>query len=68
MAPDVPEGSRIEQEVDNDIKEFETYFCTNVDSSAAALTGPERAIIKTYLAYKLGIGPAPKKAEPEKIE
>jgi hypothetical protein len=56
-------GLPLEQEVDADITEFETYFCTTVDTSAAKLTGPERAIIKTYLAHKLGIGPAPRKVE-----
>jgi hypothetical protein len=54
-----PVGSPgLEAEVDEDITGFEVYFCQQVDPSAVRLTGPERAIIKTYLAYKLKVGPA----------
>jgi hypothetical protein len=58
-----PVGQALEKEVDEDIANFEQYFCTTVDTSVPALAGAERAIIKTYLAFKLGIGPEPKQVE-----
>jgi hypothetical protein len=41
----------IEQAVDDDIREFNDWFRTALGNTP--ITGPERAIIKTYLAWKL---------------
>ncbi len=43
----------LERFVDEDIAEFEQWFCRNVDTNAVALLGPEKAILKTYLWYKI---------------
>jgi hypothetical protein len=57
----VPETSREELEkiVDEDIADFEKWFCENVDTSAVALTGMEKSIVKTYLWYKTHRGEVP---------
>jgi hypothetical protein len=52
VTADIPSDSTLEQEVDFDIEAFERWFCTKVDASATILSGPERAIIKTYLWHK----------------
>lgn len=44
-----------EKEVDEEIAQFDAYFRT-LQSDRIGLTGPERAIIKTFCAYLLGIG------------
>jgi hypothetical protein len=45
------EPGQLEAVVDTDLKEFEEFFRTRVENSS--LTSPERAILKTYLWYKL---------------
>lgn len=52
-------GEELEEVVNEDIKQFEKWFCENVDTKAVRLTGPERAIIKTYLWYKTHSGEVP---------
>jgi len=52
VTADIPADSTLEQEVDRDIKAFEQWFCERVDPSATQLSGPERAIIKSFLWYK----------------
>lgn len=49
----------LEQRVDADITAFEKWFCENVDQSSPRLSGPERAIIKSYLWYKTHPGEKP---------
>lgn len=48
----------IERDVDQDIDEFERWFYEHIDSSAPLLQA-ERAIIKTYLGWKLGVHQVP---------
>jgi hypothetical protein len=55
VTADVPADSTLEREVDIDIETFEQWFCTRIDSSTPKLANVERAIIKTFLAYKLGL-------------
>ena len=46
------EGGTIEETVDADLESFNEFFRTfNTDP----ISRPERAILKTYLAYKLGL-------------
>lgn len=45
-----------EEDVDEEILRFEAYFRT-IQSDGIGLTGPEVAIIKTFCAYLLGLGP-----------
>lgn len=53
-----------EREVDAEIDRFDAYFKTLQDDGMG-LTGPERAAIKTFCAYLLGIGPGnPRAATP----
>ena len=57
-------GEAIELEVDSAIKEFDAYFSSlQPDNHEIRLTGYERAAIKTFVAYMLGIRPgrAPRK-------
>jgi hypothetical protein len=46
------EKTPVEQDVDEDIRQFNEWFQTLGNDP---LSRPERAIIKTYLAYKLGL-------------
>jgi hypothetical protein len=57
-----------EKQVDEALYEFDEYFKTiQTDSAYLGLTGPERAIIKTFCAYMLGIGPNnPRNSPPTK--
>lgn len=51
-------GEEIEREVDTAIAEFDAYFSSlQPRGSEVRLTGYERAAIKTFLAYMLGIRP-----------
>jgi hypothetical protein len=69
---------RLEEAVDDDISGFNAYqmeYLKNWDPGSGVmvgvpLTGHERAIIKTYLAYKLRIGPglAPKEGQTDAEE
>lgn len=52
-------GTELEKYVNKDIEEFQTWFCKNVDKEAVALTGPEIAILKSYLWYKTHSGKTP---------
>lgn len=45
------EAIKLEAEVDEDIRQFEAWFCR--EGKNDPLIGPERAIIKTYLWMKL---------------
>jgi len=45
------EGLTLEVEVDETLRQFEAWFVQRVEN--APLTGPERAIIKTFLYYQL---------------
>lgn len=55
-----------ELEVDKAIDDFDAYFSSIQPADAQAkLTRYERAIIKTFVAYMLGLGPNnPAKEEP----
>lgn len=54
-----------EREVNEEIDRFDAYFRT-LQADRTGLTGPERAAIKTFCAYLLGIGPNnPRAASPE---
>ena len=50
----------IEPEVDQDIEQFDKWM--QGSGLGDPLSRPERAIIKTWLAYKLGIAGATKKS------
>ena len=53
-------GSAVEQDVDEAINEFNGYFRRVQEDSLGeglSLSGPEVAIIKTFCAYFLGLGP-----------
>jgi hypothetical protein len=52
VTADIPADSTLEQEVDHDIQAFERWFCERIDPSSTQLSGPERAIIKSFLWYK----------------
>jgi len=53
------ERARLEAYVDEDIVEFDRFFQSiQRPENRVALIGVERAAIKTYLAYKLGLKPA----------
>ena len=43
-------GSDLEKVVNADLEAFQSFFTTQVDNGS--LTGPEAAIIKTYLWWK----------------
>lgn len=45
-----------EQAVDEELDAFDAYFQT-LQEDHIGLSGPERAVIKTFCAYLLGIGP-----------
>lgn len=45
------EAGKLEEVVDADIRKFEEWFCR--EGKNDPLSGPERAIIKTYLWLKL---------------
>jgi hypothetical protein len=45
-----------ERAVDEELDDFDAYFRT-LQKDRIGLSGPERAIIKTFCAYLLGIGP-----------
>jgi hypothetical protein len=50
----------VESQVDTDIDAFDTYqqhVLRSPGGPATPLTRYERAAIKTYIAYKLGLGP-----------
>ena len=49
------EEQTLEQVVDGDLDGFEAYFCGELKN--ASLSGPERAIIKTYLYFKTVVEP-----------
>jgi len=57
------EGAALEREVDEDLEEYDRWQQENLKNTRAGqqmsmpLSPYERAAIKTYLAYKLGIGP-----------
>jgi len=53
VTADVSEATTLEQLVDQDLAQFEEFFATKLGNGA--MTRPERAIIKTYLGYKLGV-------------
>lgn len=55
----VPDGKELEEIVNEDIERFQVWFCEHVDKEAVALTGPEIAILKTYLWYKTHPGVVP---------
>lgn len=44
-------NKELEEVVEADIKKFEKFFCEKLDNPK--LSGPEVAIIKTYLWFKL---------------
>ncbi len=46
----------VEREVDEAITEFDEYF-KDIQGSGGSLTPYERAAIKTFCAFKLGLGP-----------
>lgn len=46
-------GSLAEKVVDADIDDFNSFFQSELKN--APMTGAERAIIKTYLGWKLGL-------------
>lgn len=47
-------GKEIEAIVDEDLKGFEKYFCETLGNSS--LADPEKAIVKTWLYWKLVLG------------
>ena len=44
-------GKELESVVDEDLKAFEEFFCKKLGNNR--LADPERAVIKTYLWYKM---------------
>jgi len=59
---DPPVNSELERQVDEDIAKFDDYQQRVLrnpsgEVQTTQLTQYERSIIKTYLAYKLGLGP-----------
>lgn len=51
MAVSLDEGETLEQAVNKDIAEFQEFFVERVDNSGG-LSGPEVAILKTWLWWK----------------
>lgn len=45
----------LEQTVDDDIDQFADYFCGELGNDPLAKA--EKSIIKTYIAWKFGLGP-----------
>lgn len=45
------EGKELEAIVDRDLEAFSDFFCRGLGNSS--LTGPEKAIVKTWLYWKL---------------
>jgi hypothetical protein len=45
------DNKKLETVVNEDIRQFEEFFTAKVDTSGP-LSGPERAILKTYLYWK----------------
>ena len=50
----------LEEYVDEDIAAFEKFFCTNVDTKAAALMPQEKTIIKTFIWWATHQGEVPR--------
>lgn len=46
-------GTAIERVVDEDLMRFNDFFAEELKNGS--LTGPERAVVKTYLGWKLGV-------------
>lgn len=59
---DQPNRSEIENTVDEDIRQFDLFFQKALRNDP--MIGAEKAIIKTYLAYKLGIARANEEGTP----
>jgi hypothetical protein len=53
------DGEELEATVNQDVEQFQEWFCTNVDVEAVKLSGPEIAILKSYLWYKTHPGEVP---------
>jgi hypothetical protein len=54
-----PTSPELEAVVNDDLLEFQTWFCEHVDTSAEKLSGIEIAILKSYLWWKLHPGAMP---------
>jgi len=53
-------NKELEEAVDGDIQEFNTWFIEHLEN--IGLSGPEAAIIKTYLAWKFRVWERPTSA------
>ena len=54
---------QLEEYVDEDIKEFERFFCEHVDVNAIVLMPQEKAIIKTFIWWATHPGEVPRGKE-----
>jgi hypothetical protein len=57
----------VEQDVDEEIDRFNAYF-KSLQKDGTGLSNPERAAIKTFCAYLLGLGPNNPRSNPPPTE